>query len=273
MHILFPILILGAIGLIAGLGLAIASKVMAVPVNEKESAVRGQLPGANCGACGFSGCDGYAKALADGTCTDTALCAPGGQAVASAVSGVLGVEAGEAIPKTAMVLCQGCTENTDTRMIYSGVKSCRMASQLFGGPGACVYGCIGFGDCVSACEYGALGVYNGVAKINASLCRACGKCVSACPKGLIELTPFGKPAAFVLCKNKDKGAATRKACTAGCIGCKKCEKLCEVNAVTVSHNVAVIDYTRCTACGKCAEGCPQHSIRLRAPALESAVIS
>lgn len=262
MNILIPILILAAIGLIAGLGLAIASKILAVPVNEKEQQIRDALPGANCGACGFSGCDGYAKALADGTAESTALCSPGGAETAKNIAAILGVAGDSVVRRTALVRCRGCHENTGDKMAYSGVQTCRTANQLYGGPGACAYGCIGLGDCVNVCEYGALHIREGVAAVDPALCTACGKCVRACPKDLITLFPAAEVKATVLCSSKAKGAQTRKDCKAGCIGCKKCEKVCEFGAVEVSANLAHIDPEKCTACGKCVENCPQHCIEL-----------
>lgn len=262
MNILIPILILAAIGLIAGLGLAIASKILAVPVNEKEQQIRDALPGANCGACGFSGCDGYAKALADGTAESTALCSPGGAETAKNIAAILGVAGDSVVRRTALVRCRGCHENTGDKMAYSGVQTCRTANQLYGGPGACSYGCIGLGDCVNVCEYGALHIREGVAAVDPALCTACGKCVRACPKDLIALFPAAEVKAAVLCSSKAKGAQTRKDCKAGCIGCKKCEKVCEFGAVEVSANLAHIDPEKCTACGKCVENCPQHCIEL-----------
>ena len=271
MNIWIPILILAAIGLIAGLGLAIASKVLAVPVDEREQQLRDVLPGANCGACGFSGCGGYAKALADGTAESTALCAPGGAKTAQQIAQTLGVKGDAITPEVALVRCRGCREYTEPKTRYTGVQTCRTANQLYGGPGACAYGCIGFGDCVQACDYGALFLREGVAAVDPARCTACGKCVRACPKGLIELFPTGTAAAAVLCSSQDKGAQTRKACRTGCIGCKKCEKICEAGAVEVRSNLAHIDPEKCTACGKCVENCPQNCIELFPEAARASV--
>mgnify|MGYP000004439613 FL=1 len=145
MHlIIIAVVIVSVIGLIAGLGLAVASKVMAVPVDEKAEEIQAALPGANCGACGFSGCSGYAAALSQGKTTDTGRCMPGGAEVSKAIAKITGLAAGDVVPMTAVVLCQGNMHNTDTKLNYVGVKSCKMATQLFGGPKECVYGCIGF---------------------------------------------------------------------------------------------------------------------------------
>ena len=189
------------------------SKVIAVKEDETFVKLRECLPGANCGACGFSGCDGYAAALSKGETTNTALCAPGGNDVAKAIGEVTGLAAGEVKPMAAVVLCRGHNGNAATKLEYQGVKSCRMAMQIFGGPKECVYGCLGYGDCVAACEYEAIRLCDGVAHIDPAACHACRKCVKTCPKGLIEMLPVDSVNAAVLCKNHDKGAVTRKECT------------------------------------------------------------
>lgn len=262
MSIFLAVVIVSAIGLIAGLGLAVASIVMAVPVDEKAEEIEAVLPGANCGACGFSGCSGYAKALSEGKTKETSLCAPGGNEVAAKVAEIMGVSAGNIKPQIAVVMCNGTSKNTDTKLTYSGVESCKMASQLFGGPGECTYGCIGFGDCANVCPYGAISICDGVARVNPLACRACKMCINTCPKHIIKLMPLHEAKAVVLCSNADKGAATRKACSAGCIGCMKCVKACPEGAVTVTGNCAKVDFDKCTGCGKCAEGCPTNAIQV-----------
>ena len=260
--ILFAVLLVSAIGLIAGLGLSVASVVMAVPVDEKAENIRACLPGANCGACGFSGCDGYADALSKGTTADTGLCGPGGKEVAEQIAEITGLAVTETVPMTAVVHCRGNSQAAVNKLDYFGIESCRMAIQVFGGPKACAYGCLGFGDCVRACPFEAITVCDGVARINPALCHACKKCVAACPKELISLVPrdLGIPA--VLCKSKEKGALTRKQCKNGCIGCMKCVKNCDVGAISVINYCAEVDPEKCVACGKCAEGCPVHCIHV-----------
>lgn len=258
--ILIAVLIVSAIGLIAGLGLAIASKVMAVPVDEKAEEIRAALPGANCGACGFSGCDGYAAALSKGETKDTALCAPGGNDVSNEIAVITGLSAGAVVPSAAVVLCQGHNNNATVKLDYVGVQSCRMASQLFGGPKDCIYGCVGYGDCVAACPYDAIKICDGVARINPLECRACKMCVNTCPKNLIKLMPLHEAKAAVLCNNHDKGAVTRKECKTGCIGCMKCVKACPSEAITIDRFCAVVDFDKCTGCGECHEQCPVGAI-------------
>lgn len=254
--VLIAVLLVSFIGLVAGVGLALLSDIMAVPVDKKAEAIEAILPGANCGACGYSGCAGYAVALSTGKTKDTALCSPGGNEVSKLIASELGLSAGEVLPVAAVVLCQGNTTNAKVKMNYMGVKSCRMADQLFGGPKECIYGCVGLGDCVEACPYNAIHICDGVARINPLICRACKLCVATCPKGLIEMLPLHQAKAAVLCKNKDKGGLTRKECKAGCIGCMRCVKACEYDAIEVKDNVAVVDYEKCTGCGKCHEVCP-----------------
>lgn len=260
--IIFAVILLGVIGLIAAIGLTVASKVFAVPVDKKAEAIRECLPGANCGACGFSGCDGYAAALSKGETTDTALCAPGGNEVSKAIADAAGLAAGEVKPMAAVVLCQGHNVNAATKLEYQGVMSCRMASQIFGGPKECIYGCLGYGDCMAVCEYNAISICDGVARINPVMCKACKQCVKTCPKNLIEMLPLHETKAAVLCKNHDKGAVTRKECTIGCIGCMKCAKECEAEAITIDKFCAKVDYEKCTGCGKCHTVCPVGSIDL-----------
>lgn len=260
--ILIAVLIVSVIGLIAGLGLAVASIVMAVPVDEKAEAIRECLPGANCGACGFSGCDGYAAALSKGITKNTALCSPGGNDVSAQIAEIAGLAAGNVAPSAAVVTCQGFCEKAKTKMVYNGVESCQMAKQLFGGPKECIYGCIGLGDCAKACPYEAIRICDGVARVNPAMCKACKMCLKTCPNNLIKMMPLHEAKAVVLCVNKDKGAVTRKECELGCIGCMKCVKACEAEAVKVENFCAKVDFSKCTGCGKCTEVCPSKCINL-----------
>ena len=260
--ILSAVLIVAGIGILAGALLAVLSKVMAVPVDEKAQAIEEILPGANCGSCGFSGCSGYAAALSSGKTTETGLCNPGGSEASKKIAEIMGLAASDITPMTAVVMCNGTDGNAEKEMIYSGVASCKMASQLFGGDKSCIYGCLGLGDCVNQCPYNAIKICDGTAVVSPELCKACKKCISVCPKGIIELMPKDKVSAAVLCKNHNKGAQTMKECKVGCIGCTKCVKTCESEAITMDKNVAHIDAAKCTACGKCAEACPRNAISL-----------
>ncbi len=259
--------ILSAIGVLAGIAamsaiiLVLASKFMAVPEDERLPAIRGCLPGANCGACGFAGCDGYAAALANGSETRTNLCIPGADAAAKSLSEILGTEYQDVVEQVALVCCRGDCDAAPRKADYRGIETCKAAKLLFGGPGSCTYGCIGLGDCAAVCPNGAIAFCDGIAHVDVRLCTGCGLCAKTCPNSVIRLIPDAAKT-LVSCSSKEKGADTRKHCTMGCIGCKKCEKACPEGAITVIDNLAVIDYAKCSACGKCAEVCTTGCIRI-----------
>ncbi len=254
MSILIPVIIVTAIGLIAGLGLALAAKFMAVPVDEREEKIRECLPGANCGACGYSGCDGYAAALANGDTTPD-KCAPGGADTAASLGEILGVEI-SAVQKIAFIACQ---KNAKNKYDYTGRKSCLSASLVHAGPLECQFGCIGFGDCLRTCPFGAISEKDGKMVICEDICIGCGKCAAVCPKSLISIIPKDAKTR-VLCSNKQKGAPVAKVCTTSCIACGMCVKACENEAISLVDNVAVIDPIKCTSCGKCKTACKRNAI-------------
>lgn len=259
-QVLIAAAILGAIGLLGGILLAVVSTLCDKGENnEKAIAIREALPGANCGACGFAGCDGYAEAVANGSAQPN-LCAPGGKDTALKLSEILGVEV-VAVEKVAIVSCNGCTDNVDTKFDYVGIKSCAAAAAVLGGPSACRYGCIGFGDCVAACSFNAISVTDGLARVDNTLCGGCGSCAAVCPKEVIKITPKLK-SAKLLCNNTQKGADAKKACKTACIGCGLCAKKCESGAITVENFLAQIDPEKCNACGKCIDACPQKIISI-----------
>ncbi len=256
------IIVVSVIGVIAGIGLSIASVVMEVPQDEKMLAVRDALPGANCGGCGYSGCDAYAEAVAKGE-APTNLCAPGGADTVTAISQIMGVEAGEFIEKIAYVRCNGGCENTTKRFQYRGINTCADLAGFLGGDNSCSFGCLGLGDCAKACTQGGIKINaNGVAEANPEICNGCGSCVNTCPRHIIDLVPKAPRHMEVNCSNKDKGAAANKACKVACIGCGLCVKQCEFDAIKVEDNLARIDPAKCTLCGKCAEKCPKKCIEL-----------
>lgn len=259
--ILWAVGIVAGLGLLAGLILAVASVLMAVPVDEKVVRLREALPGANCGACGYSGCDGYAEAMAhDGA--KVGLCSPGGEETAEKTAEILGVSGAAVEKKAAVVRCGGCEDVTRRKLHYHGIPSCAAANQFYGGDWACSYGCLGYGDCVAACAYDAIRVEKGLARVDGDKCTACGLCAKACPKSLITVLPADVKG-VVRCSSHDKGAVVRKACTAGCIGCMKCTKVCEYEAITVQNHLATIRADKCVGCGKCAEACPVGCIEMK----------
>ena len=253
------VIVVAVIGLIAGLILSVASIVFAVPVDEKAQAIEGVLPGANCCACGFAGCSGYAAALSAGE-AEVGLCSPGGPDVAEECAEILGVSAGSMEKKVAVIQCAGTCSVVDKKLDYEGIDTCQAVSLMFGGDSACQYGCLGHGDCAAVCPENAITICNGLATVNEDLCVGCGICAKTCPKHIIiiEAQKFDQ---HVRCMNTDKGAETRKTCKVGCIGCMKCQKECEAGAITVTNFNATIDYTKCTNCGHCKEVCPVHAIQ------------
>ncbi len=258
-ELILAIVILTAVGLLCAALLVLAGKAMAVPTDETFEKVRECLPGANCGACGYAGCDGYAKALSSGKTKETTLCVPGGAQAAKDVAAVLGLEAGSVEKKVAFIRCNGTCDNTGDKFAYDGIKSCAAAELFFAGPGQCTFGCMGFGDCAAVCDQNAIWVENGMAHIDTNLCIGCGKCAKACPNQLIQIIPVNVPV-VVRCGNQEKGAMTRKRCAVGCIGCKKCEKVCPTGAITVNNNLASINYDQCVGCGECVKNCPSGCI-------------
>ena len=259
MPILIPVLLLVGIAIVCAVLLTLSNIFFGVKEDETAVAIRECLPGANCGACGYSGCDGYAKALADGKEEKTNLCVPGGDKTAKEIASVLGVEAEDVVEKVAYVACNGTCGAVERKYDYIGLKSCVAANLSYGGDKFCTFACLGYGDCVKVCPRDAISVSNGVAKVDPQKCIGCGMCVRECPNHIIKLVN-DTVKVVVQCSNHDKGAVTRKICSNGCIGCMKCQKACPHGAVKVENNLATIDYSLCTGCGECVKVCPVHCI-------------
>ncbi|MCI9180686.1 MAG: RnfABCDGE type electron transport complex subunit B [Lachnospiraceae bacterium] len=260
MGIIIAAAVVGAVGLVIGVLLGVASEKFKVEVDEKEILVRNELPGNNCGGCGYPGCDGLAKAIAAGEAAVDA-CPVGGAPVGAKIAAIMGVEAGGAEKQVAFVKCKGTCDKTNMQYRYYGIDDCRKVSVVPGaGEKACAYGCMGYGTCVKACQFDAIHIVDGVAVVDKEKCVACGKCVAACPNHLIELVPY-KAEHLVQCSSHDKGKDVKAKCENGCIGCTLCTKQCEVGAIHMENNLAVIDYSLCTNCGKCAAKCPAKVIQ------------
>ena len=255
--------VITVIGIIVGAGLVFTGKKFYVKVDEREAAVRECLPGNNCGACGFAGCDAAAAAIVAGD-APVNVCPVGGSVVAQRIGGIMGENAEAVERKVAFVRCKGTCEVTKNQGEYIGIRDCRTAVLSGMNLADCDYGCIGLGSCVEVCPQNAISVVDGVATVNEKRCVGCGLCVKTCPKNLIELVPESK-LIRVQCSNKDKGPQVKKVCQAGCIGCSLCVRQCESGAITVNTNLAHINYEACTQCGKCAEKCPAKVICVPAP--------
>ena len=258
-NVIYAVAVVFIMGIVFAILLGVAAKVFAVEVDERIPLVRECLPGANCGGCGFPGCDGLAAAIVEGRAPVNG-CPVGGAAAAEKIAKVLGVEVAEGERNVAHVKCNGGCNAID-KAVYEGLQDCNAAMRVAGGPKACAFGCMGLGSCVKACAFDAIHIVDGVAKVDIDKCVACGKCVSTCPKKIIERVPY-KQAVLVGCRNQDKGAVTRKICDVGCIGCMKCQRECPADAIKIENFVSKIDYDKCVGCGHCADICPRGIINL-----------
>ena len=254
MTILYAGILLGALGIIFGGVLSFASKKFHVEVDERVAQVRECLGGANCGACGYPGCDGFAAAVVAGEAPVNG-CAPAGEKGAKAIGKIMGVDAGATEKLVARVLCQGENGIAKERYQYDGYQSCSTAAGLAGGPKDCRFACLGLGDCMDKCVFGAIHMENGIAHIDPEKCTACGACVKACPRSVIKLLPVSSKV-IVRCRNSDTARAARAVCMDACIGCGRCKKECQYEAITVENGFARIDPDKCTRCGACAAVCP-----------------
>lgn len=263
--ILIAIIVLGVIGLISAVVLFLLSKKFAVKEDPRIGLVTEALPGANCGGCGFPGCGGMAAACvkaADQGSLDGLLCPVGGNPTMQKIADILGMKVAVSAPKAAVVRCNGTCDNRPRIVLYDGKQSCRVVNATSMGETACPNGCLGCGDCVSACQFGAIhmNTETRLPEVNTDICTACGACAKACPRSIIEIRQMkGKKMMGVVveCVNKDKGAIAMKACKASCIACQKCVKVCEFDAIHVENNVAHIDAEKCKLCRKCEEACPR----------------
>ena len=263
--VIWTVVILTSLGFILSLVLFVVARKFKVEEDPRIDEVEKLLPGANCGGCGFAGCRSFAQSAVKSSNLDSQFCPVGGNDVMKKIAGVLGVEVKAKAPMVAVVRCEGSCEHRPRTNVYDGEQSCRVKAALYGGDTGCSYGCLGCGDCVAACQFGAMSMdpVTLLPVVDESKCTACGACVKACPKSVVELRGKGPRGmrVYVGCVNKDKGGVARKACTAACIGCMKCTKLCAHEAITVADNLAYIDPAKCKLCKKCVAECPTGAIK------------
>jgi len=254
-NLIYPVISIGGMGLVFGVVLGYANKKFYVPVDPKVPLIREALPSANCGGCGYAGCDAYAAAVASGDVLLT-LCTVGGSSTAEKIGEIMGLSVETEIPQVAFVKCKGTCTVSKEKYEYDGIKDCRQAVIApGGGPKACSYGCLGFASCVRSCEFNALHVVDGVAVVYKDNCVACGACIEVCPKNLIEFVPASQEV-LIECNSNSKGKTVKNNCSVGCISCGMCAKFCPSEAITMVNNLPVIDFEKCTQCGLCASKCP-----------------
>lgn len=256
---------MGVIAFLSGIVLLIASKKFAVQENPLIDDVEALLPGANCGGCGFAGCRSFAEAVVNTKNTDL-LCPVAGQKAMAAAFKVIGLDFSGAARKIARVMCQGGSHSVRAGE-YKGIATCSAAVIANMVDLVCPYGCLGYGECQTACPFNAIEMIDGVAVIDQDACTGCGKCIKACPRNLISLVPFEKTV-YVACKSPESGAAVKKYCSVGCIGCKLCVKACQFEAIDYQPFLSTINPAKCTLCLACVEKCPTKSILINKPIAE-----
>ena len=262
--ILTAVLVLGLIGIIFAIVLYFVAQKFKVLEDPLIDEIAEALPGANCGGCGKAGCRAMAEAFVKQGNMEGLSCPAGGEEVAKKVAALLGCTPEVSDPMVAVVRCNGSCANAVSKNNYDGLADCSFANSVYAGESGCAFGCLGLGNCTKACQFGALSMdpKTGLPVVDDDKCTACGACVKACPRGIIELRKKGvkNRRVYVACRNKEKGAAARKSCSAACIGCGKCEKTCPFGAIKVENNVAYIDFNLCRLCRKCVAECPTGAI-------------
>jgi len=262
--ILFAIIALAGIGVLAAIILYFVAQKFRVIEDPRIDIVNDLLPGANCGGCGYAGCRNFAEKIVKSESLDSLNCPVGGNTVMKQIAVAMGLNAVETDPMVAVLRCNGSLTHAPAKVIYDGASNCAFAHNLFSGGSGCPHGCIGLGDCVVACQFDAMYIdeATGLPVIIEEECVACGACVKAFPRVIIEMRKVGPKSKriYVDCVNREKGAVARKNCEVACIGCGKCVKICPHDAIVMDNNLAYISFEKCKLCRKCVEECPTNAI-------------
>ena len=267
MNLLLTVLTLSLLGVLLAVILYFVAQKFKVEEDPRIDEVEKMLPGANCGGCGFAGCRAMSEALVKNDNIDALYCPVAGGDVMKSIAGYLGKSAADKAPMVATMLCGGTCQKRPKINHYDGALSCAVVNTFYIGETGCAFGCIGYGDCVRACKFGAMALNpeTGLVEIDPDKCTACGACVKTCPKGLIELRkkwPKNR-AIYVACRSKNRGSVVMKVCKAGCIGCGKCAKACPFGAITIDSYLAYINPDKCKLCRKCVNECPTGAINIK----------
>lgn len=259
------IAMLGCIGLFFGIGLALAAHKFAVETDPLIEEVLESLAGAQCGGCGYPGCEGYAIAVVNDPDVPPNLCYPGKEAVAERVATLTGKKMTAMDDMIATVRCSRIEGRVSHKHEYIGFASCTAANLGFGGPSKCQYACIGLGECAASCPFDAIAMIDNFPTVNPDKCVSCGTCVKACPKKIIELQTL-KARVHVPCSTKDLGKNVKKVCDVGCISCQICVKKCPAGAVSYEGGLIGVDHPKCIEYGEdcemiCTEKCPRGIFR------------
>jgi electron transport complex protein RnfB len=253
---LWGLAVFTVIGLLFGFALAAAALRFNVPVDPLVERARETLPSANCGACGFAGCQAYAEAVVERPDVSPNLCAPGRAPVARQLAQLTHKELGSVVDRIVVMSCHGVSAYARDEAEYQGIDTCAAAALVFGGPKACKNGCLGLGDCVRVCPFDALALgSDGIAHVDADTCTGCGLCVPVCPKGLFSFYPRARRIELA-CVAREKQAVVRATCMVGCTLCRKCVAKCPAEAITWNGTTILIDHDKCLAYGpSCNEAC------------------
>lgn len=262
--LLIAVATLGVVGASSAAILFLVGQKFKVDEDPRITEVNEILPAANCGGCGFPGCAAFADACVKSDALENLSCPVGGQETMDKVAAILGKTVTASAKKIAVIRCNGNCEERPRLNLYDGASNCAVAASLYSGDTGCSFGCLGLGDCVDSCAFDAIHINpeTMLPEVVEDACTACGACVKACPKGIIELRKQGPKSRriFVSCVNKEKGGLAKKACNVACIGCSKCFKACPFEAITIENNLAYIDEDKCRLCRKCVSQCPTNAI-------------